>query len=123
MNVRIIILKSQATMCDRTYIYIYIILFQKKADEKRENDALLTKTNSTGARRMSNGSMWTKDQNVDELKVTENDSFVKRIKTTFDLDLLKNSTYLNVSLGCSLFYVAETNFKLITPFFLSNIGE
>lgn len=72
---------------------------------------------------MSNGSTWTKDQNVDELKVTENDSFVKRIKTTFDLDLLKNSTYLNVSLGCSLFYVAETNFKLITPFFLSNIGE
>jgi hypothetical protein len=48
---------------------------------------------------------------------------MKKIKTTFDLDLLKDSIYLNVSLGCSLFYVAETNFKLMTPFFLSNIGE
>lgn len=82
------------------------------------------KTNPSGARRLSNGSTWNKDQNADESKVMpENDSFMKKIKSTFDLDLLKNSTYLNVSLGCSLFYVAETNFKLMTPFFLSNIGE
>nr|XP_012228858.1 PREDICTED: uncharacterized protein LOC105675931 [Linepithema humile] len=94
---------------------------EKKTDEERESETLLMKTNPAGARRMSNGSTWTKDQNADEPNV-ENDSFLKKIKKTFDLDLLTNSTYLNVSLGCSIFYVAETNFKLITPFFLSNIG-
>lgn len=73
---------------------------------------------------MSNGSMWTRDQNTEnQIKVPKNKSFIDKIKATFDLDLLKDSSYLNVSLGCSLFYVAETNFKLITPFFLSNIGE
>lgn len=83
------------------------------------------KTNPTGSRRMSNGSIWTKDQKTeDESKLsTKNESFMKKIKAIFDLDLLKNPTYLNVSLGCSLYYVAESNFKLMMPFFLSDIGE
>jgi len=82
------------------------------------------KTNPTG-RRMSNGSMWTKDQKMeDESKLSsKNESFIQKIKATFDLDLLKNFTYLNVSLGCSLYYVTESNFKLMMPFFLSDIGE
>lgn len=82
------------------------------------------KTNSTG-RRMSNGSTWTKDQKTeDESKLSsKNESFMKKIKATFDLDLLKNPTYLNVSLGCSLYCVTESNFKLMIPFFLSDIGE
>lgn len=78
----------------------------------------------TEARRMSNGSMWTKDQNAEVESISpEKESFMKKIKATFDLDLLKDSMYLNVALGCSFFYVAESNFKLMTPFFLSNIGE
>lgn len=82
------------------------------------------KTNPSGSRRMSNGSTWTKNQNADELKTpSKTASFLKKIKATFDLDLLKDSVYLNVTLGCSIFYVAESNFKLLTPFFLSNIGE
>lgn len=73
---------------------------------------------------MSNGSMWNRDQNAEnELTSHKKESFMKKIKTTFDLDLLKNFTYLNVTLGCSLYYVAESNFKLMTPFFLSDIGE
>lgn len=73
---------------------------------------------------MSNGSTWTTKQNADdELKTPPKTSFIKKINSTFDLDLLKNSLYLNVALGCSIFYVAESNFKLLTPFFLSNIGE
>lgn len=69
--------------------------------------------------------MWTKDQKMeDESKLSsKNESFIQKIKATFDLDLLKNSTYLNVSLGCSLYYVTESNFKLMMPFFLSDIGE
>lgn len=98
---------------------------EEKTDKERESEALLMKTNPTGSRRMSNGSTWTKDQTTeDESKLSsKNESFMKKITATFDLDLLKNSTYLNVSLGCSLFYVAESNFKLMTPFFLSDIGS
>lgn len=99
------------------------VSIEKTPDKERENEALLMKTNSTG-RRMSNGSIWTKDQKMeDESKLSsKNESFIQKIKATFDLDLLKNSTYLNVSLGCSLYYVTESNFKLMMPFFLSDIG-
>jgi len=74
--------------------------------------------------RKSNGSMWIKDQNTENESISpQKKSFIMKIKATFDLDLLKNSTYLNVALGCSFFYVAESNFKLMTPFFLSDIGK
>ncbi|KAL6440489.1 hypothetical protein ACFW04_003188 [Cataglyphis niger] len=96
----------------------------EKTNKERESEALLMKTDPTGSRRMSNGSTWTRDQKTeDESKLSsKNESFMKKIKATFDLDLLKNPTYLNVSLGCSLYYVAESNFKLMMPFFLSDIG-
>lgn len=94
-----------------------------KRKPERESDTLLTRPNPTEAR-MSNGSMWTVNQDAEDESVSpKKESFTKKIKATFDLDLLKDSTYLNVSLGCSLFYVAESNFKLMTPFFLSNFGE
>ncbi|XP_011862379.1 PREDICTED: uncharacterized protein LOC105559003 [Vollenhovia emeryi] len=96
---------------------------KKQPTEQQESEALLMKPNPTETRRMSNGSMWTTDQIAESDSTSpEKESFMKKIKTTFDLDLLKNSTYLNVALGCSFFYVAESNFKLMTPFFLSNIG-
>ncbi|XP_046748581.1 monocarboxylate transporter 2-like [Diprion similis] len=40
----------------------------------------------------------------------------------FDLDLLTNATYLNTVIGVGLFSLAESNFKMITPFFLASIG-
>ncbi|XP_024893812.1 uncharacterized protein LOC112468729 [Temnothorax curvispinosus] len=96
---------------------------KKKPDKDREHEALLMKPNPSGARRMSNGSMWTKDQDTENGSISpKKESFMTKIKATFDLDLLKNFTYLNVVLGCSFVYVAESNFKLMTPFFLSDIG-
>lgn len=49
--------------------------------------------------------------------------FFEKIKNFLGLDLLSNLTYLNIMIGLSLFYVADTNFKLFTPFLLSSIGE
>ena len=49
--------------------------------------------------------------------------YLKKIKDFLGLDLLSNLTYLNIMIGLSLFYVADTNFKLFTPFFLTSIGE
>ncbi|XP_011156579.1 monocarboxylate transporter 1 [Solenopsis invicta] len=97
---------------------------KKKPNGERESEALLMKPNPTEARRMSNGSMWTENQNVENGSIPseKKESFLQKIKATFDLDLFKNPTYLNVVLGCSFFYVAESNFKLMNPFFLSDIG-
>lgn len=73
---------------------------------------------------MLNKSTWTRDQNAEnQMKVSKTKSFIDKIKATFDLNLLKDFIFLNASIGCSLFYVAEINFKLTIPFFLSNIGK
>lgn len=39
-----------------------------------------------------------------------------------DIGLLKDGIYLNILFGLSIFYVAEMNFKMVTPFFLANLG-
>lgn len=49
-------------------------------------------------------------------------SFLQRFLELMDVGLLKDITYLNILFGLSIFYVAEMNFKMITPFFLSNLG-
>ncbi|XP_048511168.1 monocarboxylate transporter 12 [Athalia rosae] len=50
------------------------------------------------------------------------DSFTKKLIDFFDLDLLKSPVYLNIVAGLGFYYVAESNFKMITPFFLDSIG-
>ena len=47
----------------------------------------------------------------------------KSIVIFLDLELLKDSVYLNVIFGLSLYNVAESNFKLMTPFFLRSVGK
>ncbi|KAG7207314.1 hypothetical protein KM043_008981 [Ampulex compressa] len=49
-------------------------------------------------------------------------TWLKKVKDAFDLDLLQDAVYINVIAGLSLYYVAESNFKLMVPFFLSSIG-
>lgn len=45
-----------------------------------------------------------------------------KIVTFMDFDLLKDPVYLNLVFGLSMFYVAEQNFKMVTPFFFGSIG-
>lgn len=49
-------------------------------------------------------------------------SFWQRFAKLMDVGLLKDIVYLNILFGLSIFYVAEMNFKMITPFFLANLG-
>ncbi|XP_059618434.1 uncharacterized protein LOC132262943 isoform X2 [Phlebotomus argentipes] len=49
-------------------------------------------------------------------------SFWKRFSSIMDLDILRDRIYLNILFGLSIFYVAEMNFKMVTPFFLANLG-
>lgn len=46
----------------------------------------------------------------------------QRIVVFMDFDLLKDPVYLNLVFGLSIFYVAEQNFKMVTPFFFQDIG-
>lgn len=48
--------------------------------------------------------------------------FWQRFIKLMDVQLLKEKSFLNLLFGLSIFYVAETNFKMITPFFLNNMG-
>ncbi|KAF5303575.1 hypothetical protein FQR65_LT08176 [Abscondita terminalis] len=50
------------------------------------------------------------------------ETFWTKIVNFMDLDLLKDPIYLNLVFGLSLFYVAEQNFKMVTPFFFDSIG-
>ncbi|XP_062537509.1 uncharacterized protein LOC134205866 [Armigeres subalbatus] len=49
-------------------------------------------------------------------------SFLQRFTALMDVGLLKDVIYLNILFGLSIFYVAEMNFKMVTPFFLSSLG-
>ncbi|KAI4494860.1 hypothetical protein M0804_001061 [Polistes exclamans] len=110
----------------------------KKTTEPKEKDALLQKT-STSLRKVTNGTSHdngdgrrrseTRVADSKIIEIEDDDSkkkttttFFDKIMKTFDLDLLKDTVYLNVVVGTSLYYVAESNFKLMTPFFLSSIG-
>ncbi|XP_071055769.1 monocarboxylate transporter 9 isoform X2 [Onthophagus taurus] len=53
-------------------------------------------------------------------KKTE-ETFWQKIIKFMDFDLLKDPIYLNLVFGLSIFYVAEQNFKMVTPFFFMNL--
>ncbi|XP_076163506.1 monocarboxylate transporter 12 isoform X2 [Ptiloglossa arizonensis] len=97
-----------------------------KSNKVPESDTLLHENNNGVGLKLENGNK--KIDIVENGKKNEAEDkhedppFLKKMKETFDLDLLKDSVYLNVIIGLSLYYVAESNFKLMTPFFLSSIG-
>uniref|UniRef100_A0A1Q3G1R7 Putative monocarboxylate transporter n=2 Tax=Culex tarsalis TaxID=7177 RepID=A0A1Q3G1R7_CULTA len=49
-------------------------------------------------------------------------SFLQRFTALMDVGLLRDIIYLNILFGLSIFYVAEMNFKMVTPFFLASLG-
>lgn len=63
-----------------------------------------------------------KPKEMDE-SVEKKETVWQRIVQFMDFDLLKDPVYLNVLFGLSIFYVAESNFKMIVPFYLQNLGH
>ncbi|ETN62895.1 monocarboxylate transporter [Anopheles darlingi] len=49
-------------------------------------------------------------------------SFLQRFTALMDVGLLRDPIYLNILFGLSIFYVAEMNFKMVTPFFMASLG-
>ncbi|XP_060661523.1 LOW QUALITY PROTEIN: uncharacterized protein LOC132795093 [Drosophila nasuta] len=48
--------------------------------------------------------------------------FWRRFADLLDIAMLKDKMFLNLLFGLSIFYVAEMNFKMVTPFFFANLG-
>jgi len=57
-----------------------------------------------------------------ELPIKKKTSIWQKIITFMDLDLLEDPIFLNLLFGLSAFYVAEQNFKMVTPFFFFQLG-
>ncbi|XP_076243913.1 monocarboxylate transporter 12-like [Calliopsis andreniformis] len=99
------------------------VTVQKKQEKPTETDLLLQKYNNDVKREITNGTQNEKNEKTSKVeKEPRNSSYINKLKEFFDLDLLRDGVYLNVIFGCSLYYVAESNFKLMTPFFLAHIG-
>ncbi|XP_073829701.1 monocarboxylate transporter 7-like [Musca autumnalis] len=62
------------------------------------------------------------NQSVGAVEVKKKKSVMKKIVKFFDLDLLRDPTYINLSLGLTLINFAEINFAILTPFILSDFG-
>lgn len=62
------------------------------------------------------------DLGIDITTPPKKESFWRRFITLMDVSLLKDPAYLNILFGLSIFYVAEMNFKMVTPFFFANLG-
>lgn len=54
--------------------------------------------------------------------VKPGDSLGTRIVQFFDLDLLRDPFYLNISMGLTIAYVGEMSFSLMLPFILDDRG-
>ncbi|CAD7089844.1 unnamed protein product [Hermetia illucens] len=52
----------------------------------------------------------------------ENLPFWRKVVIFFDLDLLRDFTYVNLMLGITIANFAEINFSILTPFILSDFG-
>ncbi|XP_051176327.1 monocarboxylate transporter 1-like isoform X2 [Leptopilina boulardi] len=105
------------------------------AETSKENEPLLNEnkektttiqipletTNKNGSLKLNENLTTNHYETRGEL-LNQKKSFVKKIKNFFGLHLLSDPTLLNIMIGVSLFYVAETNFKLFTPFFLFSVG-
>lgn len=57
-----------------------------------------------------------------QMQQAKKPGFWTRLIDLMDVSLLKDKKYLNLLFGLSIFYVAEMNFKMITPFFFANLG-
>lgn len=59
---------------------------------------------------------------IGDIKPPAKKGFWKRFIELMDVSLLKDPGYLNILFGLSIFYVAEMNFKMVTPFFFASLG-
>lgn len=55
-------------------------------------------------------------------EIDENFTFLEKLVIFFDLNLLKDFSYINIMIGITIANFAELNFSILTPFVLSDFG-
>lgn len=62
------------------------------------------------------------EEKEDKIEVESDLTFCQKVCIFFDLDLLKDLTFINLMLGVTLVNFNELNFSLLTPFILGDFG-
>lgn len=63
-----------------------------------------------------------KQEEEENEEIDEKFTFLQKLVIFFDLNLLKDFSYLNIMIGITLANFAELNFSILTPFVLSDFG-
>lgn len=84
-----------------------------------EEKALLQKL--TSEEKTLDTSMLQADAEEDE-RIKNKMSFLQKVVKFFDLDLLKDFTFVNLALGMTIMMFGEMNFSVLTPFILNSFG-
>ncbi|XP_038213263.1 uncharacterized protein LOC119833348 [Zerene cesonia] len=108
-----------------TYLISFSILYALKLEQylketEDENEAeqskFITNNNQTIDKILEEEK---EDEEEDPL---ENLTFCEKVAIFFDLDLLKDFTFINLMLGITLANFNELNFSILTPFILGDYG-
>ncbi|XP_028033259.1 LOW QUALITY PROTEIN: uncharacterized protein LOC114245323 [Bombyx mandarina] len=91
--------------------------------KEREDDVGKAKIIVTPPPDNNNGEIRQKDEEDENNEEEENLTFCQKITLFFDLDLLKDLSFINLMLGVTLACFNELNFSLLTPFILGDYGK
>ncbi|CAK1551942.1 unnamed protein product [Leptosia nina] len=91
-------------------------LKDKEEEDETEKFMLLMKSQQNGEEAKKEDVDDDDDDEIDEL------TFSQKLSLFFDLDLLKDFTFINLMLGITLANFNELNFSILTPFILGDYG-
>lgn len=88
-----------------------------------ENNAVQCRLLNEGNTEEERRSNHQPESNETEVKENRQASFLRKIITNMDLDLLRDNRYLAIVLGMGVSLVAETNFNATIPFVLAELAN
>ncbi|XP_068628093.1 uncharacterized protein [Battus philenor] len=92
--------------------------YLKEHEDKTETDKFKLIINSP----LENNTFDEKKEIQKEEEIEEELTFWEKVALFFDLDLLKDLTFINLMLGITLANFNELNFSILTPFILGDFG-
>ncbi|XP_028163847.1 uncharacterized protein LOC114355282 isoform X1 [Ostrinia furnacalis] len=90
-------------------------------DSKNQADKIKLLINGPDDEDYQNDDVFEPKKEEDEAE-EENLTFCQKVAIFFDLDLLKDTTFINLMLGITLANFNELNFSILTPFILGDYG-
>ncbi|XP_061396621.1 uncharacterized protein LOC133332253 [Musca vetustissima] len=102
----------------RSFSISHSIKEEKDGEENEDNEqkTQLKEYNN------NNNTLKKTDDDEDDEEPPKKLSILMKIVIFFDLDLLRDITYLNLAMGLTLINFVEINFAILTPFILSDFG-